>query len=356
MRIIHCADLHLDSKLESNLPTSKSRERKREIIAAFCRMVDYAAENDVEAVIIAGDLFDTERMQPTTRDIVIGKIKENEKIKFFYLSGNHDCEKTLAECELPENLKLFSNKWTEYGLGNVAINGVELTEENCRQIYHALRLDREKFNIVVMHGDIKSGADEHFVDLRQLADKGIDYLALGHLHSFEKGVLGKNGVWCYSGCLEGRGFDECGDKGFVVVDIAEDKTFEIQFVKNSVRDIVEIKCDLSGVSDTAEMLRLIDKSVVDVDASSMLKMVLCGKMPQDARKDLEMFKKHLDESFWFVKVKDTTGIELRAEDYVGDISLKGEFIRKVMAEELPEELKTRVIECGLAALSGQEVL
>ena len=72
--------------------------------------------------------------------------------------------------------------------------------------------------------------------------------------------------------------------------------------------------------------------------------------------DLEMFRKHLEERFWFVKVKDTTGIELRAEDYVGDISLKGEFIRKVMAEELPEELKTRVIECGLAALSGQEVL
>ena len=39
MRIIHCADLHLDSKLESNLPTNKSRERKKEIIAAFCRMV-----------------------------------------------------------------------------------------------------------------------------------------------------------------------------------------------------------------------------------------------------------------------------------------------------------------------------
>ncbi len=356
MKIIHCADLHLDSKLESNLPTPKSRERKKEIIMAFCRMVDYAVVNGVSAVIIAGDLFDTERIQLSTRDIILGKIAENENIEFLYLSGNHDCEKTLSECELPKNLKLFSDKWTKYCLENVSVNGVELTEENCRQIYSSLRIDRENFNIVVMHGDIRNSSDRHFIDLRCLADKGIDYLALGHLHSFETGSLGKNGVWCYSGCLEGRGFDECGDKGFVVINIDESKKFDVQFVKISTRDIVEMKCDLSGVSDTAEMLRLIDDSVTDVSADSMLKVVLCGKLPQGARKDIEMFKKHLDERFWFVKVKDTTGIELRAEDYANDISLKGEFIRKVMAEDLPEDIKTRVIECGLAALSGQEVL
>ena len=56
-----------------------------------------------------------------------------------------------------------------------------------------------------------------------------------------------------------------------------------------------------------------------------------------------------------MKIKDLTGIELKPEDYVNDISLKGEFIRKVMAEDLPQELRDRVIECGLAALSGQEV-
>ena len=40
MKIIHCGDIHLDSKIESNLPPAKSRERKKEIIMAFCKMVD----------------------------------------------------------------------------------------------------------------------------------------------------------------------------------------------------------------------------------------------------------------------------------------------------------------------------
>ena len=66
------------------------------------------------------------------------------------------------------------------------------------------------------------------------------------------------------------------------------------------------------------MLRRIDNAVEKVNTNAMLKAVLCGKLPQGARKDLEMFKKHLDERFWFVKVKDMTGIELRAEDYVND--------------------------------------
>ena len=188
-----------------------------------------------------------------------------------------------------------------------------------------------------------------------MADKGIDYLALGHFHSFETGELGKNGMWCYCGCLEGRGFDEHGDKGFVLLDIADDKTFKAEFVKNSRRDIVKVECDLSGVADTSVMLGLIDRAVEGVSEEAMVKVELCGRLPQNARKDVELFKKHLDERFWFVKIKDLTGIELKPEDYVNDISLKGEFIRKVMAEDLPQELRDRVIECGLAALSGQEV-
>lgn len=356
MKIIHCADLHLDSKLESNLPTTKSRERKKEIIMAFNRMVDYAAEKGVTAVIIAGDLFDTDRMLPTTRDIVLGKISECRDTEFLYLCGNHDAGKALAECELPQNLKLFGDNWTNFEFGNVVVTGVELNEENCRHIYGGLRLDTKKFNIVTMHGQIDSASGVDKVNRNELADKGIDYLALGHYHTYRSGELGKNGVWCYSGCLEGRGFDECGDKGFVVLEIAEDNSYEAKFVKNSMRDIVEVECDITAVSDTAVMLQKIDSATAGVSPDAMLKLVLTGRLSEGARKDVELFKKHLEERFWFAKIKDKTHIELRFEDYVNDVSLKGEFIRKALSSDLSEDDKNRVIECGLAALSGQEVL
>lgn len=355
MKIIHCGDIHLDSKIESNLPPAKSRERKKEIIMAFCKMVDYAAENGVTAVIIAGDLFDSDRMLQSTRDIVLGKISGCANTDFLYLCGNHDAGKALAEGELPDNLKLFSDRWTSYTYENVTITGAELTADNCRHIYDSLVLPKGCFNIVTMHGQLSSSVGEDMVNRTSLAEKGIDYLALGHYHSFDKGNLGKNGMWCYSGCLEGRGFDECKDKGFAVLDIAADGTYTHKFVKNSLRDITEVECDITGLCDTAEILQSIDSKCAAISENAMVKVVLTGNVPAGARKDTDYLLKHLNERFWFAKVKDKTRIQLRAEDYENDISLKGEFIRQVKSAGLDEAMCDRVIECGLAALSGQEV-
>ena len=88
----------------------------------------------------------------------------------------------------------------------------------------------------------------------------------------------------------------------------------------------------------------------------MVKVVLSGGLSPEVIKDIEYFKKHLNDKFWFAKVKDNTRVELKIEDYLNDVSLKGEFIRVTMASDLPDKMKSRVIECGLAALSGQEVL
>ena len=59
MKIIHCADLHLDSKMTANLSKEQAKERKMEILRTFSRMVEYAKNNQVSVIIIAGDLFDT---------------------------------------------------------------------------------------------------------------------------------------------------------------------------------------------------------------------------------------------------------------------------------------------------------
>ena len=81
-----------------------------------------------------------------------------------------------------------------------------------------------------------------------MKNKNIDYLALGHIHSFEKEPLDKRGVYCYSGTLEGRGFDECGDKGFVLLDVNDNKITS-EFVKFAKRTLHELVYDISGKND-----------------------------------------------------------------------------------------------------------
>ena len=70
MKIIHCADVHLDSRMLRHLSKEQAKERRNEILNTFGQMVTYAAKNDVEAIIIAGDLFDTSMISVTTRNYV----------------------------------------------------------------------------------------------------------------------------------------------------------------------------------------------------------------------------------------------------------------------------------------------
>lgn len=57
MKIIHCADLHLDSKL-AGLSHNKAIARRQELTDTFRSLAAQAAENKIDAVVIAGDLFD----------------------------------------------------------------------------------------------------------------------------------------------------------------------------------------------------------------------------------------------------------------------------------------------------------
>ena len=149
MKMIHCADLHLDSKLNANLSKEKARERRTELLDTFSRLVRYASENEVKAVLIAGDLFDKKTVSATARNTVYGMIRSNPDICFYYLKGNHDDN---AFFEAPENLKLFGSGWTFYRMdedgAGIVIAGVELDDDNSRDVQDSLVLSPKDINIV----------------------------------------------------------------------------------------------------------------------------------------------------------------------------------------------------------------
>ena len=67
MKIIHTADVHLDSKLNRHLDDRRAKERRDELLITFQRMVQYADKEGVEAILIAGDLFDVAKISATAR-------------------------------------------------------------------------------------------------------------------------------------------------------------------------------------------------------------------------------------------------------------------------------------------------
>ena len=178
MKIIHCADLHLDSRMNANLEKDKAKERKGEILHTFERMITYAAENEVSAILIAGDLFDTKNISATARNTVLHQITAHPAIRFYYLKGNHDRDNFLSGLEdLPENLKLFGSEWTSYeeAEGRITVWGMELSAENAESAWVSLVLDSRKYNIVMLHGQEARSASKdraEIINLKALRNKG----------------------------------------------------------------------------------------------------------------------------------------------------------------------------------------
>ena len=355
MKIIHCSDLHLDSAMETNLSAEKSRERGREMLRTFQRMIDFAKENGVQVVIIAGDMFDTKRVTSRTSQFTLNAISQAPEIDFLYLKGNHDENNSVFGGEkLPQNLKLFSDAWTTYRYGNVTISGVEINEENKDTLYSGISLLETDVNIVTMHGQTSTTIGKDEVCLNLLKGKNIRYLALGHIHSYRKEKLDFDGEWCYCGCLEGRGFDECGKKGFVLVEV-EDNHLETTFIPFSQRELREVSVDITDLVSVGDIISAAKLASKDIDPKHLVKYVLCGNYTLETQKDIAFITESLESGFYHVKVKDESKLKIDEEDYSMDISLKGEFIRAVMKSDLCEEEKSQMIIWGIQALGGEEI-
>lgn len=358
MKIIHCSDLHLDSKMETNLDKEKARERKNEILITFEKMVEYAKKNEVKAIIIAGDLFDKKNITVKAKNIVKNAILNAPEIDFLYLKGNHDESGFIDAEEKSDNLKTFNDKdWTTYKYGNISITGIEFGERTNYEIYNSLLLDKNETNIVVMHGqetvsNIKDKAE--VINLKQLKNKNIDYLALGHIHNYKQEKLDNRGIYCYPGCLEGRGFDEVGEKGFVILNI-EDQKVQTEFIPFAQRNLYEVEVDITGCIENQEIEGKIEEKIQSIPEKSLVKIVLTGEVDLENNIDVPYLVKKFEERFYFLKIYNKTSVKIDYMKYQYDASLKGEFIRLVLQQEITDEEKSQIINTGIKALSGEEI-
>lgn len=351
MKIIHTSDLHLNSPLSSKLPPAKVAERRRELASLLPRLKEEADRVGASAIIIAGDLFDSERLNKKNRDRALSVIERASHITFFYLPGNHERDALAAGGELPKNLVLFDKDWSYADFHGITIAA---RTDTAPDMFSTLSLNPDKTNLVVLHGELRQHSDFGSVigalDSREL---GIDYLALGHYHSYSKTQLSERTVAVYSGAPEGRGFDEAGAKGYVLINI-ENGVLEHKFVKFANRTLHICEIDISNAQSTFDILRLIEEKTQDIPRADIVRAVLVGHYRVELKKDLSAILGQLQSRFYFFEIKDESRLYHSPELYKNDKSLKGEFIRLVLGEDsLSEEQKERIISFGLSALVGE---
>ena len=206
----------------------------------------------------------------------------------------------------------------------------------------------------MLHGDATDSFGMDKVKIDNLKNKNIDYLALGHIHKYQAGRIDDRGVYAFPGCLEPRGFDECGEKGFIVLDI-ENKKLSYEFIPFSTRTIIERNVDVTGAKDFYDIERIVKQAVYKFDKKNILRINLIGELEAGIDFDESDIEVSLS-TFFFVNVKNKTTLKINIDDYNDDKSLIGEFIRGIYNNpNYSLEDKHKLINMGLRAINGKEV-
>ena len=351
MKILHTSDLHINSPLTSRLKGEAALTRRREINDSLRLVIAKAKEVSAEALIIAGDLFDSERVSLRELERIVSEIRSAD-ISIYYLPGNHEKSVLLsAPLELPKNLFIFGNEWTYFDTGAAVIAGRASTEEN---MFDTLTLSQKRKNIVVLHGEARSASAEGgVIGIKEAVEKGISYLALGHYHKYSQIPIDALGVAVYSGTPEGRGFDECGECGAVLIDTDSPYPYH-RFVKTARRTLHSLNISVIGSRSSADVEAAVLSATEKIPSSDLVCAHLVGKIEHGVWVDTEGLLKSAMSRFFHSELYDDTGIHISLDDYLYDTSLRGELVRSVMGEEsLSETEREKIIACALSALEGE---
>ena len=357
MRIIHTADIHIGSALQG-LPLEKATLRKTEIMDGFRRLCAYARDNGVSAVLIAGDLFDENHVSAQVKRQTLSFIEQAKPTAFFYVSGNHDSSGLEGET-LPDNLYLFTQNHgaQSYRLDeNITITGMD-TRYFSLQKFDEMRFGLDTFNILLLHGDVTAVDGKEYIPLNALENKGVDYLALGHIHipDLQAKALDSRGRYRYAGCPEGRGFDEVGGRGFFQLEIDGGRIVGEQFFTLATRAVREVQVDISACETYFDLENAVFTALQQVLADDMVKVVLVGGFAPDLKKDISVLLARLNDRFFFAKVEDKSKLRISPESFVADLTERGEFVRETARYTMDEGMRDEILEVGLKALAGEDI-
>ncbi|MGQ7794306.1 metallophosphoesterase family protein [Faunimonas sp. B44] len=283
-RFLHAADLHLGSPfLGLSLKDDDiARRFAAASRAAFSDLVGRAIEEKVAFVVIAGDVYDGE-----WKDAAIGLFFSREiarlarqGIPAFLIKGNHDAESVVTRTiTLPENVRTFPTaRPGSFRIEplRVALHGRSFPDravtENIALAYPPA--EPGWFNIGVLHTSC-DGRPGHApyapCTVADLAARGYDYWALGHVHAYE--VLCEDPWVVYPGNLQGRSVRECGPKGAVLVEVSDGRVASVEHVAFDHARWHEIVLDMTGVADEPALLERAEAAIAPVAQSAPDRLV-----------------------------------------------------------------------------------
>lgn len=275
MKLLHAADLHIDSPLRGldRYPGAPAEYLRNATRIAVDNLVALALEEKVTAVLLAGDIYDG-----SWRDVNTGlyftqqmDLLREADIPVFMVSGNHDAEnKMTMKLSLPGNVYRFSPDGAESVVRDdlgLAVHGQSFAQAEVKDDLAAGYPDPAPalFNVGLLHTSLE-GRPGHGryapCNLEQLVGHGYDYWALGHIH--KRDVMSADGVHVvFPGNTQGRHAGETGGKGCTLITV--DGSGSVERLEHRDLDSAarwhDVRVDMADAHDLDDACHLVERSL-----------------------------------------------------------------------------------------------
>ncbi len=358
MRILLFADLHLDAPF-TWAPPAVARARRQALRDALSHIGRLAAELDVEALCCAGDLFEHERTRPDTGRF-LREVFAAAPCPVLLAPGNHDWygpASLYRQVDWPGNVQLFTaDRLEAYELsdGFTVWGAAHRAPANTDGFLDGFRADRGGVSVALFHGSEQGGlvrqGDRKVphapFEAEQVPRAGLAHALVGHFH---RPVSSR---WhTYPGNPEPLAFGETGQRGAVLVTVAADgsvarETFEVWSAP--WRDVTVELEDAEHVGQIREQVRA---ALAGLDG--IVRLTISGAVAPGldlSALDVSDLGLHLDA---LVVRPPQVSVRYDVGSLAAEATVRGAFVRDVLAADLPADTCDRVLRAGLLAFDGR---
>lgn len=385
MRFVQFSDCHLGyvGGGALGLPDEKKAELRQDIQRSLEKACELARENHADMVLIPGDVFDFESLTPEITSFLVYVFGNLKPIPVFIAPGNHDSLQAgspyspVSGVSWPENVSVFmSSTFESICLPDLdcSVTGIAHTHQGISDRLLSSQITRPDAGITILlfHGSregYRPSEKENVIPFSdaELTSQGFTYAAIGHYHAFSE-ITDSNGrvIGAYSGCIQGRGLDETGEKVAIVGEIGPDGSVDLSTVEVGQRRVVSVEVSITGAGSYQSLRERVGRGIESAGArpQDLVNVVLTGNISTGLNLtaiDTELAK--LCSQYFHVRV-DRSHVN---PDYDIDAllvnsaaaPLKSEFVRRIQerknsTQNLDEiKLLDYALHLGLSALDNR---
>lgn len=364
MRFLAFSDLHLDAPFARGGP-KLAKHRRARLRDALTEIVRLAHEHRVDVLLCAGDLYEHDRFTPDTGALLQRLFAELDTIPVVLAPGNHDWygpASIYASAPWTPNVHVFTSDRLQPLdiLDGVRLwGGAHLAPSGTRGFLDGFWVEGTAVHLGLFHGSELGGwAHEGETSKAQhapfragdIAGSGLIHAVVGHHHR-----RAESAHHTYPGCPVPLSFADDGDGGAVVIELDDaGRVAGRTWCRVTDLDVHDLVVSLDGCTDSDEVQNRVDAAVKGL--SGVARVTLEGELAPTLDLDVDLLAaRPADLLDLLVRVGDiTTGYDL--ESVHAEPTVRGQFVRDVLAGDLEPIEQQRVIITGLRALEGRDDL